>query len=88
MASEKVIQYFDKTFGEYNYKCRLQDFTDEEIRTALTNTKPRHWGQVEDYLMSTTKDPEVRAHLKGFDSAAEREELVQTIQRKIEEYYG
>ena len=85
MASEKVINYFDSKFGEYNYKCRLQDFSDEQIRTIITELKPASWYDIEDYLIANTSDPEVLAHLKGFDSMEERRQMVARFRELISE---
>lgn len=76
MASENVIRFFDSKFGEYNYQCRLQDFSDDQIRAAITEHKPSTWYELEDVLMASTDDEEIHAHLKGFDSAEERQQMI------------
>ena len=88
MASDKVIKYFNKKFGEYNYRCRLQDFSDEQIKEIITNHKPATWWELEDILMASTSDKEVHAHLKGFDSYKERQEMVAHIKRLQNECAG
>jgi len=81
MASEKVIQYFNRKFGTYNYRCRLQDYTDDEVRNLIKELKPKDWHELEAYLYTHTEDREVQAHLKGFDCAADRDAMVAHIKR-------
>lgn len=79
MASDKVLKYLADKYGEYNYKIRLMDFTDEDVRKAIKECQPRDWYDIEDYLYAHADSDEVRAHLKGFDSAEERREAIQHI---------
>ena len=32
MASDKVLKYLTDKYGEYNYKIRLTDLTDDDVR--------------------------------------------------------
>lgn len=75
--SEKVARYCEERFKDgRNYLVRTQDFTDEEMRKAFQLVKPTYWDDLCDYLELLTDDPEVKAHLKGFDSAAERQQMI------------
>lgn len=86
MASDKVVRYCEARFRDgFNYKVRTQDFTDEEFHKAFLLVKPKYWEDLADYLSKLTDDPEVLAHLKGFDSAAERCEMVERIKKLQEE---
>lgn len=87
MASDKVLKYFAEKYGEYNYKIRLMDFTDDEVRKAIKESQPRDWYDIEDYLYANTDSDEVRAHLKGFDSAEERREAIQHIKNLQKRLY-
>ena len=83
MASKKVLDYLESKYGKYNYAIRLQDFTDEEVRKAIQESHPKDWYDIEDYLYKTA-DEEVQAHLKGFDSAEERRQMV-AYTKKLQE---
>ena len=84
MASKKVLDYLESKYGKYNYAIRLQDFSDEEVRKAITECQPKDWYDIEDYLYKSA-DEEVQAHLKGFDSAEERRQMVARIKKLQEE---
>ena len=80
MASEKVIKFCEERFRDgMDYRVRTQDFTDEEFRKAFLLVNPKNWDDLGDYLELLTDDPEVKAHLKGFDSAAERQQMIAQI---------
>lgn len=80
MVSQKILDKLAQMYGEYNYKVRLQDFTDEEFTQAYHKCKPKDWYDIEDHLYKTA-DEEVQAHLKGFDSAEERRQMVAHIKK-------
>ena len=84
MVSMTVIKELNRMYGEYNYRCRLQDVSDEEFKRIYTTIKPQSWFDIQDYLEEHTEDREVLAHLKGFDSAQERDEMVAHIKRMQE----
>ena len=75
MVSQTVLDYLASKYGEYNYAIRLQDFSDGDVRNAIEESKPRDWFDIENYLYEKA-DEEVQAHLKGFDSAEERRQMV------------
>lgn len=87
MASDKVLKYLTDKYGEYNYKIRLTDFTDDDVRKAIKESQPRDWYDIEDYLYAHADSDEVRAHLKGFDSAEERREAIQHIKNLQKRLY-
>lgn len=87
MVSQKVLDYLASKYGENNYAIRLQDFSDGDVRKAIESCKPSDWFDIENYLYEKADD-EVRAHLKGFDSASERQEAIQhvrNLQKRIKE---
>lgn len=80
MASEKVVKYCEERFRDgWDYRIRTQDFTDDDIRKAIQYVKPIYWDDLADYLAMLTDDEDVKAHLKGFNSAEERREAIQHI---------
>ena len=86
MASEKAIQYFEKTFGfALDYRIRLKDWTDNQLRLALVATRAKFWEDIEDYLAMRTNDPDVLARLKGFADAKERQEVIARLKKLQEE---
>lgn len=85
MASQVVVEYCENRFRDgLDYKIRTQDFSDEVMRKAFQLVKPYCWEDIGDYLAKLTDDPEVLAHLKGFESAQERAEMIAMIKRKQE----
>lgn len=88
MASEKVIKYCEDRFRDgWDYKIRTQDFTDDEIRKAIQLVKPVYWDDLGNYLAMLTDNEEVKAHLKGFESAEERKKLIAHIKElQLEEW--
>ena len=86
MASEKAIQYFEKTFGfALDYRIRLKNWTDNQLRLALVATRAKFWEDIEDYLAMRTNDPDVLARLKGFADAKERQEVIARLKKLQEE---
>lgn len=78
----EVVKYCEERFQDgRDYEVRTQDFTDEELRKAFLFVKPYCWDDIADYLEKLTDDPDVRAHLKGFASAEEREKMVAETKR-------
>lgn len=87
MASEKAIQYFEKTFGfNLDYRIRLKDWSDDQLRAALLSTKAKCWEDVEDYLAKQTDDADILARMKGFDDAEHRREVIERFKRMQEEW--
>ncbi|MBE6129577.1 MAG: hypothetical protein E7185_09910 [Erysipelotrichaceae bacterium] len=86
MASEKVVKFCAERFRDgFNYRIRTQDFTDEEIRKAFILVNPKYWDDLGEYLALLTDDPEVKAHLKGFDSAEEGRQIIARFHELVEE---
>lgn len=85
MVSDGVLRRLTELYGEFNYKVRLQDYTDKQFIDVYHLVKPRDWFDIEDYLMANTSDPEVLAHLKGFNSAEERRQMVARFHELISE---
>lgn len=88
MVSDAVLRRLTELYGEFNYKIRLQDFTDSQFTKAYHLVKPMDWSDLEDYLIEQSSDPEVLAHLKGFENAAERRKMVEEFHRLIDEVWG
>lgn len=84
MVSDRIIKELNRMYGEYNYRCRLQDVSDEDFKRIYTTIKPQSWFDIQEYLEDHTEDREVLAHLKGFDSAADRDAMVAHIKRMQE----
>ena len=89
MASEKVVKYCEERFRDgWDYRIRTQDFTDDDIRKAIQLVKPIYWDDLADCLAVLTDDEDVKAHLKGFNSASERAEAIQhvrNLQKRMKE---
>lgn len=85
MISDGVLRRLTELYGEYNYKTRLQDFTDKQFVDVYHLVKPKDWYDIEEYLLSQSSDPEVTAHLKGFDSAEERRQMIARFHELISE---
>lgn len=63
----------EKKAGYASYKLRLRDFTDVQVNAA---TQKLQYGNLVELVMALetqTIDPEVIAHLNGFETAAERQ---------------
>lgn len=88
MVSGRIIKELNRMYGEFNYRCRLQDISDEKFTAVYKQIKPTSWFDLEDYFYKSTSDKEVHAHLKGFDSYAERQEMVAHIKRLQNECAG
>ena len=89
MVTEKIIQSCKRKFGDLiDYRIRLQDYTDEEFMKAYHAVKPNSWADMFVYLTNSNEDPEVQAHLRGFESAAEREDMlarIKGLQKQLQE---
>ena len=91
MISNKMTRWLTEAFGEFdypqetdNYLFRLQDITDNEIKKAVTENNIKSWWQLRDFLLLSTKDEEVIAHLWGDKSAEARRQSIEQI-RKAQE---
>ena len=62
-----------KKAGYASYKLRLRDFTDAQVNAAMQKLQYGNLVELTLVLASQTIDPEVIAHLNGFETAAERQ---------------
>lgn len=91
MISNKMTRWLTEAFGEFdypqeteNYSFRLQDFTDSEIKKAVTDNSIRSWWQLREFLIQASEDEEVIAHLWGDKSTEARQQSIEQI-RKMQE---
>ena len=63
----------EKKAGYASYKLRLRDFTDAQVNAAAQALQYGNLVELVMALESKTNDPEVIAHLNGFESDAKRQ---------------
>lgn len=79
MISSKVIDYFAQIFPGLNAKLIFQDYTDDEIREAIVSSKPHTANDLVNHLLARAGSDEVKAHLLGYSSWAEKRRLLVEI---------
>lgn len=79
MISSKVIDYFSQKFPGLNVKLIFQDYTDDEIREAIVSCKPHTANDLVNHLLARASNDEVKAHLLGYSSWAEKRRLLVEI---------
>ncbi len=63
----------EKKAGYASYKLRLRDFTDAQVNAAAQALQYGNLAELVMALESQTSDPEIIAHLNGFENNAERQ---------------
>lgn len=82
MIDDKCMKYLTELYGDFDYRKRLLDFTNEDIRKALKGGHIEDKFQLFRILSETVTDPEARAHVLGFESARARANLIAEIAAK------
>ena len=94
MITKKYEQELAETFGDRDhwglyyerYSHRLQDFTDKQVTDAIKRYKVKDDEMLFAQLYAHASDPEVKAHLLGFDSAKERAEWLEHVKKQQEQF--
>lgn len=89
MISGKALGYLRKTFGDQEYELRLQDITDRQLKAALDGMSTTNFENVIGRLVRSVEDPEIKAHLLGWESAEHRRREIkefEEMQRKLSKW--
>lgn len=94
MITKKCEKWLTENFGDRErwglyyetYHHRLQDFTDEQIMKAIKRYNVKDDEMLFAQLYAHASDPEVKAHLLGFDSAKERAEWLEHVKKQQEQF--
>ena len=96
MISKKLLEELSEMFksekfeNTTDYSSRLQDFTNESILEALSSlaeekeTEVLSWWDLQEYLLTKSEDPEIKAHLMGYESSQARKEWLKKIKKKLQ----
>lgn len=82
MIDKKCEEYLVTEFGDFDYRTRLKDFTNDDVRKILMNKVVTNRYMLFYALYKSTDDPEARAHVLGFESARARANLIAEIAAK------
>lgn len=83
---EQIAEQFEKPGVEEIAKC-LRDSQDKAVISCLIKHNCQRWEDLQYYLAQETKDPEVRAHILGAESAEEYRKLVEETNEMIKRVY-
>jgi len=82
MLTSRSIDWLNANYGDgRDWSVYLQDFDDDQLSAIIKEHRFQNGVKMLNYLYEHTdpEDKEKRAHLKGFESAASREHLLDVI---------
>jgi hypothetical protein len=82
MIDNKCEAYLIQEYGEFDYKSRLRDFTNAEVRKVLMSKVITNRYMLFYALYKSTDDPEAQAHALGFESNEARQQTIAKIKAK------
>lgn len=82
MIDKKCEEYLVTEFGEFDYRTRLKDFTNDDVRKILMNKVVTNRYMLFYALYKSTDDLEAQAHALGFESNKARQQMIAKIKAK------